>query len=361
MTKTPLGLDDLVCEIADQPVVLARLAALLLAKGHHADARKLCERAALLAPDEPEIRVISAEVLSYGIPRWHPFMVQDYPRNAAYERAFRRAIRPSSRVLELGTGSGLLAMMAARAGAAEVITCERNPAVAAVASNIIARNGYADCIRVISKDSSDLAIGADFDERADILVFELLADNLIGEGVLPAVEQAARRLLRQGASIIPAQGKVRVALAEDREAEKMQMGMVEGFDLSPFNRFAPPHYRIAVGNDRLVLRSEPIDLFEFDFQSGGPFPEGRAEVQLISRGGRINGIAQWFLLEMDEEGSYEVSPTDGITSHWAVRFYPLTRSIKLAPGAGLTVCSSHDRLSLRIWTCFSDGSRGLHA
>jgi predicted nicotinamide N-methyase len=350
MSDTPLGLDGLVCQVADQPVLLAKLAVLLLAKGQHDDARRLCEQAASLAPEDPEVQAISAEVLSYGVPRWHSLMVQDHKRNAAYERALRRAIRPNSRVLEIGTGSGLLAMMAARAGAAEVITCERNPAVATVASRIIARNGYGDCIRVIPKDSSDLAISVDFGERADILVFELLADNLIGEGVLPAVEQAARRLLRQGASIIPAQGKIRVALAEDREAEKMQMGMVEGFDLSPFNRFAPPHYRIAIGNDRLVLRSEPIDLFGFDFQSGGPFPEDRAEVQLISRGGRINGIAQWFLLAMDDEGSFEVSPTDGSTSHWAVQFYPLMRPIELAPDAQLTVGGSHDRLSLRIWS-----------
>ena len=44
----------------------------------------------------------------------------------AYDAALRRAIRPGCRVLEIGTGSGLLAMMAARAGAAQVVTCERN-------------------------------------------------------------------------------------------------------------------------------------------------------------------------------------------------------------------------------------------
>ena len=51
-------------------------------------------------------------------------------------------------------------------------------------------------------------------------------------------------------------------------------------------------------------------------------------MQLISKGGRINGIAQWFFLEMDDEGSYEVSPNDGSTSHWAVRFHPLMRPIE---------------------------------
>ena len=240
-------------------------------------------------------------------------------------------------------------MMAARAGAAAVVTCEANPAVAVVASEIIARNGFANRVRVVAKNSADLAAGIDFDGLADVLVIGNASNNIVSDGALPAAEQAVRRFVRPGARIIPARGVVRVALAEDRQAHEQQTGIVDGFDLSPFNRFSAPHYQIRIGEKRLVLRSVSADLFRFDFQSGGPFPEARAVVSLSTSGGLVNGIVQWIRLEMDEDGWYENMPAVGATSAWAALFYPLMRPIDMAKGGTLTVCGSHDRLSLRIW------------
>ena len=310
MTGRTAGLESLLSHVADQPVALARLARLLLAKGHGNQARQLCARAVAMAPDG-EVRTLAAEILSHKVPCWHWPMMQDYARNMAYDAALRRAIRPGCRVLEIGTGSGLVAMMAARAGAAQVVTCECNPAVAEVASEIIACNGFTDRIQIVAKHSADLAVGVDLDEPADVLVSEIVSNKMVGEGVLPAIEQAARRLIRADARIIPARGVVRVAFAEDRERHRHQIGIVDGFDLSRFNRLAGPYYGISVGNERLVLRSEPGDLFRFDFQSGGPFPEARAAVSLSASGGTVNGIAQWIRLEMDEDGWYENRPGAG--------------------------------------------------
>jgi type II protein arginine methyltransferase len=348
MITTP-ALETLLTRVAAKPVALARFARLLLAKRQGAWARELCARAMAMAPRDAEVRAISAEVFSWGVPRWHFPMVQDRKRNRAYEAALRRAIWPGCRVLEIGTGSGLMAMMAVRAGAAEVITCECNPAIAAAALEIITRNGFVDRIKVVAKPSSDLEIGVELNEPADVLVSELVTNNLIGDGVLPAIEQAVRRLMRPGAKVIPARGAIRVALAEDREAHWEKAGTIEGFDLSPLNQLAAPCYRISVGDERLALRSNAADLFWFDFQSGGPFPEGRATVSLVASTGRVNGIAQWFRLDMDDEGSYEDFPAVGNTSHWAVLFHPLRQVIEMASGTELTVGGAHDRLSLRIW------------
>ena len=349
MTGRAAGLESLLSHVADKPMPLARLARLLLAKGQHNQARQLCARAVAMAPDDAEVRIIAAEILSHEVPRWHWRILQDRARNMAYDAALRRAIRPGCRVLEIGTGSGLVAMMAARAGAARVVTCERNAAIADVASEIIAGNGLADRLRIVAKHSADLAVGVDLDEPVDVLVSEIVTNEMVGEGVLPAIEQAARRLIRPDAQIIPARGIVRVALAEDRDSHRQQIGMVDGFDLSRFNRLAGPCYRISVGNERLTLRSNPGDLFCFDFQSGGPFPEATAAVPLSASGGIVNGIAQWIRLAMDEDGWYENRPTVGTSSAWDVLFYPLQRPIEMAAGDKLTVCGAHDRLSLRIW------------
>jgi protein arginine N-methyltransferase 7 len=113
---TEATFETLLNHIADKPVLLARLAHLIVAKGSSERARELCARAVELAPGNAEVLALAAEVFSHGVPAWYFPLVQDSGRNKIYELAFRRAIRPGSRVLDIGAGTGLFAMMAARAG-----------------------------------------------------------------------------------------------------------------------------------------------------------------------------------------------------------------------------------------------------
>jgi hypothetical protein len=343
-------MQQLLPHVADKPVPLARLACLLLKMGHVARARELCACATALAPDSGEVQAISAEIFSHTVASWYFPMVRDHARNAAIETAFNRAIRPGCRVLDIGTGTALFAMMAARAGAGEVISCEKDPVVAATATEIIAANDLGDRVRVIAKSSTDLEVGIDFAAPADVLIWDMPTSNMIGGHALPIIEHATRRLIRSGAPVIPARGRIRIALAEDRSFHLKQMHNVEGFDLMPFNRLAAPYYMLDVGDERLVLRSEPVDLFCFDFQSGGPFPEADASVSLSTSGGLVNGIAQWQCLELDDEVSYENFPSKGAFSPFGVVFYTLRRPVELEPGARLVVSARHDRLLFRIWT-----------
>jgi type II protein arginine methyltransferase len=338
-----------VSHVVDKPVPLARLALLLFAKGQGERARELCARAIALAPDNGEVQALFADIFSHDVGSWYFRMVRDHARHIAVETALRRAIRPGCRVLEIGTGTGLFAMMAARAGAAEVITCESNPAVAAAATEIVARNGFTGRVRVVAKPSIDLKVGVDLAEPADVLICDTFGNNMIGAGAFPAMEHAKRWLMRPGAPAIPARGTIRIALAEDRKAHLREMQIVEGFDLSPFNRLAAPRYAILNGDERLALRSEPGDLFRFDFQSGGPFPEARASVSLPACGGLVNGIAQWSCFELDDEVRYENLASEGKFSVFAVLFHPLKRPIEMNLGAKLLVCGAHDRHSIRIW------------
>ena len=72
-------------------------------------------------------------VLGSMVPIWHVPMMNDALRNEAYFQALARAVTPQSQVLEIGTGSGLLSMMAARLGARSIVTCEGEPIIAAAA------------------------------------------------------------------------------------------------------------------------------------------------------------------------------------------------------------------------------------
>jgi type II protein arginine methyltransferase len=287
--------------------------------------------------------------LNRGVPHWHFSIVRDEARNVAYEAALKRAVTPQTKVLEIGTGTGILAMMAARAGAQAVVTCEMVPAIAHAAQEIIALNGFAECVRVVAKKSYDLDPDTDMGGCADVFVSELVNEALLGEDVLPIVEHAVKVLLKPGAKIIPARGIVRVALAHDAKLHRARMDIINGFDLSPFNRLAANHYSVGRRAPHLTLMSSPADLFDFDFRSGGPFPAATSARTLISTGGKANGIAQWIALQMDEEGWYENDPTPETPSAWSVFFWPFNAPRDCPAGTAIEIFGSHDRRKLRIW------------
>jgi predicted O-methyltransferase YrrM len=171
-------------------------------------------RACRLEPGNPKYayarRVLSGTV----VPSWHFSMLNDDARTRAYADALTRQIKPDHVVLEIGTGAGLLAMLAARAGAKHVYTCEANPALAAAAADIIARNGLADRVTVFPKMSTQLAVGPDLPDRADVLLSELFSPQLLSEEAIPTLNDAFARLVKPGAIVLPRRAGLRGVLID---------------------------------------------------------------------------------------------------------------------------------------------------
>jgi type II protein arginine methyltransferase len=344
-----VALDQMVAQARGDAGKLAALAELAHSNDLADRAYELAREARRLAPSDRAIRSRTHAAFTSGVPKWHFGIVRDDARNAAYEAALVRAVRPEARILDIGAGTGLLAMMAARAGAKDVITCEMNPAVADAAKDIIARNGYADRVRVVPKRSTDLDVAADMGEPADILVSEIVANDMLAENVLPVMEDAVKRLLKPGGIMIPASGQVMVALAYWGGLGKQRMSEVAGFDMSPFNRLERVPQKLSVGLADLSLRGAASVLFDFDFTSGGPYLGREARLELVAGGGPVNGIIQWVRLQLDTETEYENRPAPGSASNWAALFYPLESEIEAEPGHKVRIAAAHTRHDVRIW------------
>lgn len=108
-------------------------------------ARQTLERIAHLPSAQLELK----EIYRHKVMDWHFWMMNDAVRNNAYDQALRQVVTGDTTVLDIGTGSGLLALQAARAGAKQVFTCEMEPIIADMAEKIIMRNGYSQVIKVI--------------------------------------------------------------------------------------------------------------------------------------------------------------------------------------------------------------------
>ncbi len=325
----------------DDPATMLMIARKLHNGGQYDDAAELCRRALHLAPDDGWLKAAVKDLVTAHIPKWHFKIFGDALRNSAYDTALRRAVAPGARVLEIGTGSGLLAMMAARAGAREVITCEMDRQVAETARKIISRNGYADRIKVLVKHSDKLDLAEDLGRRADVIVSEIVSSNLLDEGVLPSHERVMRDFAHAGTIVIPARGVVRVALAQDLRDPSLVLNDISGFDVSAFLELAKPK--------RSFVTGEPEDLFSFDFASPAYHAPGRSRVVCRSSGGPVNGVAQWIKLTLDDVTSYENRPAAGATSNWKLRFYRFDSPVETNPGDEIQVCGAHDRRNVLVW------------
>lgn len=138
-------------------------------------------------------------------------MLHDTDRNTKYKEAIKKAIHdrklknPNQQVhvLDIGTGTGLLSMMACEAGANKVTACEAFGPMAECASEILRENGFSDHVNLIPKRSTELTIDSDLYTSANVLVAELLDTELIGEAALSTYLHAAHCLISPDASLVP--------------------------------------------------------------------------------------------------------------------------------------------------------------
>ncbi len=269
---------------------------------------------------------IASYIMLYTVPEFHGFMLRDIARNRAYRQAIERHAKDRV-VLDIGTGSGLLAMMAARAGAAKVFACEANPMLAASATEVIAANGLSDKIKVYAKHSTELDAQADLAGGVDLVVSEVFSDDLLGEGVLKALDHARRKLCRPGALFLPESASIMVGLAKF-PAPPARPTMIEGLDVSRFDLHMDESGRTGAADKALELRSTPAELFAFDFM--GDMPPAKSDCSAVRfdlPDMDFSGLAHWIRLQFAPDISYENRPGGDASLHWQIGLVPASSEL----------------------------------
>jgi precorrin-6B methylase 2 len=147
----------------------------------------------------------------------HARMLHDHRRTTDYIAALKSAVTPADVVLDIGTGSGILALAAARAGARHVYAVEASD-IADVAERVFMCNGVQDRVTLIRGWSRDIELP----ERADVLVAEIIGNEPFEEEILETTLDARRRLLKPGARLIPQSLELFARLLHVPEAEARQ-------------------------------------------------------------------------------------------------------------------------------------------
>lgn len=334
----------------DNPVAANNLAVMLSNAGRKREALAQFQRALALQPGnihvQHQIRRLSAE----QVPFWHIPMMNDVRRNHAFETAIIAAIEevgPAARVLDIGTGSGLLSMMAVRAGAASVVACESVPIIADMAKQIVADNGYADKIRIFDKPSTELSIGAELDAPADILVSEILSSDLLTENVLETFEDAHARLLRPDAIVIPRAASAIGCLVESNVLNNyVYVDQVSGFDLSRFGAFAAQKLPIHGTMTDWRRLSADTELVHIDLTA--KYHESGLQVVSIpvTADGIATGIVQWMQVDLADGVTFDNHPDGYTDGGWLQILHNFPRPIQVVAGETLDLAVGHDRVTL---------------
>ena len=300
-------------------------------------------KALTIEPNNLDTAIALDTTIASVIPPWHSAMLNDARRNDRFDAAIRSAVKPGSHVLDIGTGAGLLAMMAARAGAAHVTACESVGALADMAKEIIALNGLSDSITIVHKHSKDLVVGQDLPRPADILVTEIFDAGLLNENILETVADARARLLSPNALILPAAATVfAVPIDCAAIASERHVSEAAGFNVRPFNALTPQHY-LQTELARYDWRplSEPAELFRFDF-TGDDAGYAETTVRLTPLcDGTAQAIALWFNLALDNETNIATGPMDPPT-HWQQAVYAINPPLNIKQNEPVKLTARHN-------------------
>ena len=149
----------------------------------------------------------------------HGHMVTDKLRTDAYAQALEQDIKTGDVVAEIGTGTGIFALLACRFGARRVYAFEPS-AVIELAREIATANGFADRIEFIPKMSLESALP----ERADVIVSDV-------HGVLPffnrgllSLIDARNRFLAPHGRMIPRSDSLWIAGVKSAELYQAHLG-----------------------------------------------------------------------------------------------------------------------------------------
>jgi len=145
----------------------------------------------------------------------HEEMLKDEVRTRSYMSAIEGNphLFRGKTVLDVGCGTGILCMFAARAGASKVIGVECS-AIAEQAQQIIADNGFSEVITIIKGKIEEIELPV---EKVDIIISEWMGYFLLYESMLDTVLYARDKWLAPDGKLFPDHSTLYICAIEDGE------------------------------------------------------------------------------------------------------------------------------------------------
>lgn len=261
-------------------------------------------------------------------------MIADKARTGAYVEALRTVVRPGSVVMDIGTGPGIMAVLACQLGAKRVYAIEPGEVIQ-LAREIAAANRVADRIEFIEDVSTNVTISV----RADVIVSDLRGVLPFYAEHIPCIADARRRFLAPGGVLIGREDRVWAAVVHAPQRYAQIAGPWE---------CELPSQNLSVARRKAVNQIHKMSEASIPLLTGAQLwvaldymrvedPDMESELTwTVKRDGTGHGIAIWFDADLAEGAGFSNHPEscDGIYSSI---FLPWQEPVHLTAGQTVRV------------------------
>lgn len=261
---------------------------------------------------DPSFYQHAAELL--GI---HEALLDDGPRNTAFAAALRLKVTPESAVLDLGSGTGLWAILAAKLGARKVVAVEREGLMCGAIRTLARANGVEDIVEIVHGEATALDLPREF----DVVVSETVGHMIFEEQIASIMIAARSRFLKPGGALIPNRVSLVAAPVHLKPEPKRWPAGID-LDYQPFLDLARHRPLALTDKSGFEFLAEPAVLTCSDLTNDDALPDLR---QLrasweIEDTRLLDGVAVWASMRLAD--TIELSTLD--TPSWSATVFRLS-------------------------------------
>lgn len=258
---------------------------------------------------------------------FHHSMLMDEVRVSSFLTAILATVKPGDVVVDIGSGTGVLALLAAKAGASHVYAIEREPIIE-IAREIASLNRLSETIDFIEGSSLDVEIP----DRADVLITETIGNVGLDEGIITWVADAKKRFLKRDASVVPRDVGVvasLVSVPQDYRLIDRWAQPVLTLDFAPLSRVARNNI-LWTDLSPAAIVTPPAVVFSTDFSSEVESLSGSVRTEALNDA-VVHGIGLWFRSMLTASITLTNAPPNEVPS-WEHGFLPLDDPIEVRAG-----------------------------
>ena len=257
---------------------------------------------------------LSEDILAWEMD-FHNLMLNDQIRMKAYEKAIKEVVKPGMKIVDLGTGTGILSLWALEAGASKVYGIDVNAEILKKADERIQQAGFSDRYQTINK----LSYKAELPEKVDVIISEILGNLADNEDMTPIIDDARIRFLKKDGVILPRRVKtfivpVSSTNAYDQLKKKQCKGVNSKYEIDDlmdklqiddqFNLY----YDMIVPKQTYLSDPQVVCQFEFDGKDESQYELTRS--YLVKNAGIFTGFKGYFVAQLSNNVVLDISGDD---------------------------------------------------
>ena len=259
----------------------------------------------------------------------HRQYLADTERLSAFRQAINATVKPGHLVLDLGAGTGILGLLACRAGASRVYSIEEGGMIE-LARSVCRANGFQDRVTFIKGFSLHL----DLPEKVDVVVGDQIGRFGFDAGVLEYFSDARERFLKPGGIMIPSRIDLCVVPVECPEIwNQVEFWNTNpaGFDFRPARSWAAnTGYPVKYTPEQLL--GEPVVGTSIDLSTVSSAPLNLEGSIVVTRAGTLHGIGGWFSAQLSADVILSNSPLATKRINRMNVFFPIDQPVTVAEG-----------------------------